>query len=88
VNQVPTSQPLRSYDEDEPGCIQEGPECAGAVLYRDPLSATGKSFQRCDHHWLLRLELERGLRERYPEHPPADWSPMDAGEHWDEDDAY
>lgn len=68
-------------------CIQAHSEaCTGVVQYRMALSGTGESFPRCDGHWELRLELERGLNERYPANPPADWSPLDAGEHWDEDD--
>jgi hypothetical protein len=60
--------------------------CKGAVEYRMPLSGSGKSFPRCDKHWSDRLDLEQGLRERYPINPPADWSYLDAGEYWDEGD--
>lgn len=66
-------------------CLNEGPDCKGTVEYRMPLSGTGKSFPRCDKHWDDRLDQEQGLRERYPEHPPSDWSPLDAGESWDEE---
>lgn len=66
-------------------CIN-GPEgCEGSVEYRMPLSGTGKSFPRCDKHWGERLDTEQGIRERYPEHAPADFDPSYAGEHWDED---
>lgn len=68
-----------------PTCLNQSEDCTGPVEYRMPLSGTGVPFPRCDKHWDDRLELERGLRERYPEQPPADWSPLDAGEHWDED---
>lgn len=66
-------------------CLNHGPDCAGTVEYRMALSGTGRSFPRCDKHWSDRLDLEQGLRERYPEQPPSDWSPYDAGESWDED---
>lgn len=72
-------------EEERPVCL-DGPQgCAGPVEYRLPLSGTGKSFPRCNGHWRDRLEFQRGLDERYPTNPPADWSPLDAGEHWDED---
>jgi hypothetical protein len=70
-------------------CINRGDDddtCKGAVEYRTPLSGTGKPFPRCDHHWDVRLKQEEGLRQRYPEQPPSDWSPLDCGEVWDEDD--
>jgi hypothetical protein len=63
-----------------------GGACSGPIEYRMPLSGTGESFPRCDKHWAARLELEQELRERYPATPPADWSPLDAGEHWNEED--
>ncbi len=66
-------------------CIAHGPDCHGPVEYRMPLSGTGKSFPRCTKHWQDRLDLEQHIAERYPTHPPADWSPLDAGEHWDDD---
>jgi hypothetical protein len=62
-----------------------GYDCEGAVEYRMGLSATGRSFPRCEKHWQARLDREEGLRRRYPEQPPRDWSPLDAGESWDED---
>lgn len=69
----------------QPRCLNEGPDCQGPVLHRLPLTDTGRAYPRCDHHWAVRLDLEEGLRERYPEHPPADWSPLDAGESWDDE---
>jgi len=50
------------------------------------VSGTGKPFPRCELHWEKRLDLEDELRERYPVHPPADWSPDDIGESWSEED--
>lgn len=67
-------------------CLNFGADCAGEVEYRMPLSGTGRSFPRCDHHWDERLDLESGLRERYPEQPPSDYDFYDAGEYWSEDD--
>lgn len=71
-------------------CLEALPDesstCEGAVEYRTPLSTSGRPFPRCEHHWELRLDLEDGLRLRYPSRPPADWSPEDAGESWDTED--
>jgi len=67
-------------------CLNASEKCEGPVEYRMPLSATGEPFPRCDFHWDERLDLEEQLRSRYPSQPPADWSPLDAGEAWDEDD--
>lgn len=67
-------------------CIDESEFCRGAVLYREPLSDTRVSYPRCDVHWERRLDRERQLRQRYPQRPPVDWSPLDAGERWDEDE--
>ena len=68
-------------------CIQAFTEaCNGRTQYRMALSGSGESFPRCDKHWSDRLDLEHGLNERYPLNPPSDWSPLDAGEHWGEDD--
>lgn len=76
--------------EEQLECIQSHGygenACNGAVEHRMPLSGSGRSFPRCAKHWDERLELEDGLRARYPVRPPADWSPLDAGEHWDEED--
>ena len=60
--------------------------CAGAVEYRFALSPTGISYPRCDRHWADRLDVQDQLNQRYPEHPPSDWSPLDAGESWYEDE--
>lgn len=79
---------MQNYGDEygAPECMN-GPEgCGGAVEYRMPLSGTGRSFPRCDGHWQERLDLENGLRERYPEHAPSDWSPYDAGEAWGPED--
>jgi hypothetical protein len=54
------------------------------VEYRMALSATGKLFPRCNRHWAERLDEDERIRIRYPEQPPPNWSPLDAGESWDE----
>lgn len=61
-------------------------DCEGPVEYRMALSASGRSFPRCDGHWEVRLAEQERINERYPAHPPSDWSPYDAGEAWDEDE--
>lgn len=75
-----------SYED----CLENHPDsddpCKGEMDYRMALSGTGRSFPRCDHHWDRRLEIQEGINERYPTHPPSDWSPLDAGEAWGEDD--
>lgn len=85
MNQSPViEQAIEEVDEIE--CIEDGLECGGHVEYRMALSPTGKCYPRCDTHWTKRLDVEEGLRERYPEQPPSDWSPYDAGESWGEED--
>jgi hypothetical protein len=66
-------------------CLQDGPDCQGAVEYRMPLSGTGKPFARCDHHWNLRLIEQDRINRTYPTHAPADFDPSYAGERWDDD---
>ena len=66
-------------------CLEAGPECAGPVELREALSGTGVPFPRCDRHWDRRLDFQAELDRRYPSTPPADWSPLDAGESWYED---
>lgn len=81
-------------DEDDPrkikarACLNYGPDCDGEVEFRMPLSGTGRSFPRCEKHWADRLEVQRGIDERYPDSPfpPADFDPTYAGEVWDEED--
>lgn len=59
--------------------------CSGEVAYRMPLSGTGKSFPRCDHHWEMRLIKQDEINRRYPRYAPSDFDPYYAGERWDED---
>lgn len=67
-------------------CLEytDGTTCKGPVEYRMALSATGKSYRRCEHHWDLRLDEEERIRARYPALPPADFDYLDAGEYWDD----
>lgn len=67
-------------------CLQAGADCAGAVEYRIPLSGTGQSFPRCEHHWELRLIEQDRIERTYPVNPPRDFDSLDAGERWDEED--
>lgn len=60
-------------------------ECDGEVEYRMPMSGTGRSYPRCEFHWAERWQYQQQLDERYPVHAPADFDPLYAGEHWDED---
>lgn len=71
-------------------CIDHrGEGCEGAIEYRMALSATGRSFVRCDKAWSDRLDTEEQTRRRYghPDSPfpPADFDPTYAGESWDDD---
>lgn len=68
-------------------CLEDdGPTaCAGAIELRESLSGTGTLIARCDTHWWKRLDTQREIDARYPAHAPADFDPLYAGEHWDED---
>ena len=89
ASQLAAERANQTDDDGEPlECINAGltAECRGPVELRMPLSGTGKPFPRCDFHWDQRLQLEAELNERYPVQPPSDWSPLDAGEAWSEED--
>lgn len=65
-------------------CLDANPHdpCEGTVEAR---SVDGiKWWPRCEHHFEIRLTREEEIRERYPEHQPSDFDPLDAGESWDE----
>lgn len=68
-------------------CLDHSAECGGEVEFRQPLSATGKSFPRCEFHWERRLDKQEEINQRYPDSPvaPADFDPTYAGESWDEE---
>ena len=67
-------------------CMNEDEQCAGPILLREALSPTGVRHPRCEAHWEQRLEVEAGIAERYPVRAPQGWSPLDAGEVWEEDE--
>lgn len=67
-------------------CVNESPECSGEVDYREPLSGTGQSYPRCDHHWEVRLVEQDRIERTYPRLQPADFDPSYAGEAWSEED--
>lgn len=70
-------------------CLDEGRgHCEGQVEYRLALSATGRSFPRCERHWNERLDAQEEHARRYPDSdlPPADFDPSYAGERWNEED--
>lgn len=65
-------------------CLDEhnGP-CTGPVEYRYALSATGRSFPRCEAHWEKRLDEQERIMQRYGgDCPPRDFDPGYAGEEW------
>lgn len=75
-----TDRTLRCLDQARGGC-------SGPVEWRDPLTATGRSFARCEKHWDARLDEQERILERYPDSPvaPSWFDPAYAGERWDDD---
>lgn len=75
--------------EQELECLDRGDstECGGTVEYRTALSATGKSFARCEVHWDLRLIEQERINEEHPDSPVApDWfDESNIGERWDDE---
>jgi len=75
------------------GCLdQRESACEGEVYPREALSGSGLRYERCDKHYREYCErlnpVMADIRSRYPEHAPADFDPMYAGERWDEDDPW
>jgi hypothetical protein len=68
-------------------CLDGPDECRGAVEYRMALSASGRSFPRCERHWSERLATQERLDRDYPDSdiPPAWFDPTAAGERWDDE---
>jgi hypothetical protein len=65
----------------------DGP-CTGAVELRHALSASGRSYPRCDGHWKKRLDKQQEINERYApfsDVPPSGFDPADAGECWEDE---
>jgi len=50
---------------DASECLDYSPECSGAVEYRIPMSGTGRSFARCDHHMSIRWAMQERLTRDY-----------------------
>lgn len=53
-------------------CLNYGDDCDGPVEYRMPLSSTGKSFPRCEHHWDERLRDQQEINRKCFSIPPTD----------------
>ena len=61
----------------------DGPDgCQGIVEYRMPLSPSGRTFPRCDHHWSLRLDKEEGAIPWRSDVAPSWVDPTLCGESW------
>jgi hypothetical protein len=73
----------------EAECLDGPEDCSGAVLFRIPLSPSGRSFARCDKHWADRLDQEAETVRKYgswQSDVPPDWfDPAYAGERWNEE---
>ncbi|WP_245671342.1 hypothetical protein [Nocardia amamiensis] len=68
-------------------CLRSGQgNCRGEVSARQSYGGTGTTIYECAHHMDESAEREQALRQRYPEHQPADFDPGYAGESWYEDD--
>lgn len=73
------------FDLDE--CVESWDgECEGEVRHHQSPSGSGMAYPRCDAHWYALLDTMQAINERYPVNPPSDWSPLDAGEAWGEED--
>jgi hypothetical protein len=59
-------------------------DCQGEVDYSSV--GNSKPYPRCEFHLDKRWKLENDLNERYPVNAPSDFSYLDAGEYWSEDD--
>ena len=84
------SQPEKGATKMIDDCIDvEDGGCAGPVELRQTMSGSGASFPRCELHYEIYAErmavVIAEISARYPVTPPADWSPLDAGEAWDEE---
>lgn len=60
------------------------------IRYSPALSGSGASFPRYEGHYQAyegrMAEVNADIAARYPYDPPADWSPLDAGEAWHAED--
>lgn len=85
---LPTGESVEEVAE----CL-EGPEgCKGEVAFREvpgreAFGLAPRSFPRCEAHYERACEVAQQTAERYGSiAPPSDFSPLDAGESWDEGD--
>jgi hypothetical protein len=68
-------------------CLRRGDgKCQGEVSGRASYGGTGTMIYECVFHMDESAEKNQALRERYPEHQPADFDPTYAGESWYEDE--
>lgn len=76
--------------QEEPECLNGPTGCSGTVEYRLALSPSGRSFPRCEGHWLKRLDTEQHSVKVHgswrSDVPPAGFDPLAAGERWLEDE--
>ena len=78
---------MSALDVEQLECLDEHPGgCSGPIEYHSTDPGVRPAFPRCEHHWHERLDEEDRLRKTYPEQPPSDFSPLDAGEAWGEND--
>lgn len=62
-------------------------QCLGPVEWHSLDPGRLEAFPRCEKHWGERIEEDQKHKQNYPDSPfaPSWFSPLDAGEHWDED---
>lgn len=63
--------------------------CSGPVGYHEVPGRFGKAFPRCDAHaahmWDRYESRDSISRWAHSDLPPHGWSPLDAGERWEDD---
>ncbi|MEU2043719.1 hypothetical protein [Nocardia niwae] len=57
-------------------------DCRGEMSARASFAGTGLTIYECAFHRDQSWHRERKRRQDYPEHPPTDFDPADAGESW------
>jgi hypothetical protein len=60
--------------------------CSGEIEYRFAMSASGRSFPRCQKHFDAALDSYYDTQRRYPRNAPSDFDPSYAGERWEDED--
>jgi hypothetical protein len=79
---------MTNFIEEALECLDGPDDCEGAVEFRMPVSGTGRSFPRCEHHWDKRLDEQERIERTYAVSssvPPEGFDEADIGERWDED---